>query len=78
MGHGRVAIDPKIMGGKPVIRGTRLTVELILRKLASGLTQSDLLADYPDLTAEDVRAAQRFAADHLANEAIIWDRAAAE
>ena len=76
--QGRIAINPQIMGGKPVIRGTRITVELILRKLAAGLTERELLAAYPDLTSEDIRAAQRFAADYLAGEATIWDRPAAE
>ena len=77
-GHELIVSDPGIMGGKPAVRGTRLTVELILRKLGSGLSVEELLAAYPDLTAEDVLAAQRFAADHLAAEEIIWDRPAAE
>jgi uncharacterized protein (DUF433 family) len=49
----RIEINPAIMLGKPVIRGTRITVELILRKLAEG----ELLEDYPHLTAADIRAA---------------------
>jgi len=53
----RIEINPAIMLGKPVIRGTRITVELILRKLAEGETVSDLLEDYPHLTAADIRAA---------------------
>lgn len=53
----RIAIDPEIMMGKPVIRGTRITVELILRKLAEGASEVDLLTDYPHLTTEDIRAA---------------------
>jgi uncharacterized protein (DUF433 family) len=53
----RIAIDPAFMMGKPVIRGTRITVELILRKLAEGGTERDLLEDYPHLTKEDIRAA---------------------
>ena len=53
----RIAIDPAIMTGKPVIRGTRITVELILRKLAEGATESGLVTDYPHLTTEDIRAA---------------------
>ena len=50
-------INPAIMMGKPVIRGTRITVELIMRKLAEGAGEADLLEDYPHLTTEDIRAA---------------------
>ncbi len=66
----RIEIDPKVMIGKPVIRGTRITVELILRKLSEGATQSDLLDAYPRLTRADVQAAIRYAADMLAHEEI--------
>jgi uncharacterized protein (DUF433 family) len=52
----RIEIDPKVMMGKPVIRGTRITVELILRKLSEGATQSDLLDAYPRLTRADIQA----------------------
>jgi uncharacterized protein (DUF433 family) len=64
----RIDIDPKVMLGKPVIRGTRIPVELILRKLGEGSTLDDLLDAYPRLTAEDVRAALAYAADVLAHE----------
>src|SRR2546422_7374699 len=53
----RMEINPAIMMGKPVIRGTRITVELILRKLEEGEREGDLLEDYPQLTTEDLRAA---------------------
>lgn len=53
----RIEIDPAIMMGKPVIKGTRITVELILSKLAEGATEAELLEDYPHLKIEDVRAA---------------------
>jgi uncharacterized protein (DUF433 family) len=66
--QGRIEINPKIMLGKPVIRGTRITVELILRKLAEGASHSDLLESYPHLTLEDIRAAIAYAADALAHE----------
>jgi uncharacterized protein (DUF433 family) len=66
----RIEIDPKVMMGKPVIRGTRITVELILRKLSEGATQSDLLDAYPRLTGADIQAAIRYAADMLAHEEI--------
>jgi len=58
----RIAADPAVMMGKPVVRGTRLTVEHILEELAGGLSLEDLLASHPRLTAEDVRAALAFAA----------------
>jgi len=53
----RIEIDPKVMLGKPVVRGTRVPVELILRKLAEGATEADLLDGYPGLAAADIRAA---------------------
>jgi len=53
----RIEIDAQVMMGKPVIKGTRITVELLLRKLAEGATEADLLDAYPRLTREDVRAA---------------------
>ena len=58
----RIAIDPAVMMGKPVIRGTRITVELVLRKLAEGASEGDLLKDYPHLTKEDIRAAVAYGA----------------
>ena len=64
----RVEINPKVMLGKPVIRGTRITVELILRKLSEGATEADLMDAYPRLAQEDIRAAIAYAADTLANE----------
>jgi uncharacterized protein (DUF433 family) len=57
MTHDRIEINPEIMGGKPVIRGTRVPVELILRKLGAGMTVEAILADHPRLTADDIRAA---------------------
>jgi uncharacterized protein (DUF433 family) len=67
----RIEINPKVMLGKPVIRGARLTVELILRKLSEGATERDLLEAYPKLTREDIHAAIRYAADALAHEETI-------
>jgi uncharacterized protein (DUF433 family) len=67
----RIEINPKVMMGKPVIRGTRLTVELILRKLSEGATERDLLEAYPKLSREDIHAAIRYAADTLAHEETI-------
>jgi uncharacterized protein (DUF433 family) len=64
----RIELNPNVMLGKPVIRGTRITVELILRKLGEGATQADLLDAYPGLTREDIQAAMIYAADTLAHE----------
>ena len=66
----RIEIRPDVMLGKPVIRGTRIPVELLLRKLAEGATEADLLDAYPRLTTEDIRAAIAFAADTVAHEEI--------
>ena len=57
-----IEADPRIMVGKPVIKGTRITVELILDKLAAGQTVEQILEDYPHLTLEGIRAALEFAA----------------
>ncbi len=73
----RVEINPGIMLGKPVIRGTRITVELIVRKLSEGAKEEDLLEAYPHLSVEDVRAALAYAADSLAHEEVILYRAGA-
>jgi uncharacterized protein (DUF433 family) len=72
MKHERIQIDPEIMVGKPVIKGTRLTVELILRKLGAGFTDEQIIADHPRLTPEDIRAALAFAADYLRNDEVIY------
>jgi uncharacterized protein (DUF433 family) len=63
----RIAVDPRVMTGKPVIRGTRLTVEHILSLLASGATVEEILREYPGLTREDIRACLLFAAKALAD-----------
>ena len=62
----RVEINPAIMMGKPVIRGTRITAELILRKLAEGASKGELLEDYAHLTTEDIRAAVAYGAAQIA------------
>ena len=64
----RVTLNPKVMAGKPVIRGTRITVELIVRMLAQGIPEADILQEYPRLQSEDVRAALGYAARVLADE----------
>ncbi len=64
----RIAMDPKVMAGKPVIRGTRIPVELIVRMLAQGIPEGDILREYPRLQPEDIRAALTYAARVLAQE----------
>ena len=70
MQNPRIMRDPKVMLGKPVIAGTRITVEHILRCLASGDSIEHILGNYPHITAGDIRAAQAYAADYLAHEGI--------
>ena len=60
---GRITIDPEKRGGKPCIRGLRMTVYDVLEYLASGMSEEDILKDFPDLTREDIRACLAFAAD---------------
>lgn len=66
----RITIDPKIMVGKPVIAGTRVPVDLILRKLAQGMKTDEILRDYPRLTEEDVRAAIWYGAEAVVGEEV--------
>ncbi len=71
MEHPLIERNPAIMLGKPVIKGTRITVELLMRKLADGFTVEDILEMYPHLTLEQVQAAFAYAADKIANEIIV-------
>jgi uncharacterized protein (DUF433 family) len=59
----RIVIDPEVRFGKPCVRGTRLTVGDVLSYLASGMSEDEVLADFPQLTREDIRACLAFAAD---------------
>jgi uncharacterized protein (DUF433 family) len=70
MKHERINVDPKIMMGKPVIRGTRIPVETILRWLGKGIPIDELTGQFPGVSREDIYAAQAFAADYLADERI--------
>ena len=63
--NSRIVADPKIRFGKPTIRGTRITVENVLRLAAMGLSTAEILEQYPGLTEDDVRAAHTFAADYV-------------
>lgn len=67
----RIEVDPQIMLGKPVIKGTRIPVELILRKLASLVSPAEILRDYPKLTEQDIQAALLYAAEALSTEEVI-------
>jgi uncharacterized protein (DUF433 family) len=67
----RIEINPEVMLGKPVIRGTRIPIELILQKMSEGATEEDLLDAYPRLTKRDIQAALAYAALSLAHETIL-------
>ena len=69
--HGRIAIDPKVMVGKPVVKGTRLTVEYILNLLAHGATTEEIFDEYDGLTQEDIQACFLFATKLLENFAFM-------
>jgi len=70
--HPQIEMNPKIMFGKPVIKNTRITVELILRKLAGEMSAEEIVADHPHLRESDIYASQEFAADFPANEQIAF------
>ena len=67
----RIVANPGILGGKPIVEGTRLSVEHILGLLASGMSNEDIIADYPLLTEESIRAVLSYAARALRNEIVI-------
>ncbi|MBK6536798.1 MAG: DUF433 domain-containing protein [Ignavibacteria bacterium] len=67
----RITINPKVMVGKPTIRGTRLTVEIILEKLAGGESENKIMEDYPILEKEDIRACLLYAAKSLSLSEIL-------
>ena len=73
MEHPRITIDPAVMAGKPVIRRTRIPVEMILRKLGAGWNVAEVLNAWPHLTVEDVQAALMYAADVIGHEEIILE-----
>jgi uncharacterized protein (DUF433 family) len=67
----RIIIDPEILVGKPVIKGTRISVSLIIQLLANGATETEILEDYPDLKKEDIKAALMYASKCLDREEVI-------
>lgn len=77
MGHYRnIEVNPKVMFGKPVIKGTRVTVELILRKLSEGLRPEEIVKEHPTIKLGDVRDAQAYAADLVSSEEIYFAQSA--
>lgn len=67
----RIIVDPGVLVGKPVIRGTRISVQLLLDRVADGWTMEDILESYPHLTREDVLAAFSFAAELFREETFV-------
>ena len=66
----RISSDPDILLGKPVIKGTRISVELVLKKLSEGVTAAELLKAYPNLSKEDISAALDYASRVISNETV--------
>lgn len=67
----RIVVNPKIMVGKPIIRGTRIPVDAIIKRVADGMTMKEILEDYPKITQEDIRAALLYALDVIRGEDIM-------
>jgi uncharacterized protein (DUF433 family) len=67
----RIVVDPKVMGGQPIVRGTRITVALILRELGRGATPAEIVDQYPHLTVHDIRAAANYAADVVSGDTLL-------
>ena len=67
----KIIANPEILGGKPIVEGTRLSVEHILGLLASGMSSQEIIADYPDLSEESIRAVLAYAVRALQNEIVI-------
>ena len=68
--HPRITLDPAVLAGKPVIRGTRLSVEFIVGLMADGWAEADILANYPGITHEDILASLAYARDTLSSEKV--------
>jgi uncharacterized protein (DUF433 family) len=66
----RIAVDPKVLVGKPVVKGTRISVELIVELLANGWTHDQLVDSYPSITVDDIRACLAYASDVLHSERV--------
>jgi len=72
--HARIVLDPEIRFGKPTVRGTRITVGDVLSYLASGMSEDEVLRDFPSLARDDIRACLAYAADR---ERVLWSVPAA-
>ncbi len=70
----RITFNPKILGGKPIIRGTRLSVDFILELLASGMTEQEILHEYSRLTQVDIRAVLEYAAQSVKREEVVFTK----
>lgn len=68
---GRIIIDEQILGGKPIIKGTRIPLYLILELLASGMNEQQVMSEYPNLKHEDIKASLEYASRILRNEEVI-------
>lgn len=68
--HPRIVLDPAVLAGKPVVRGTRLAVEFVIGLLADGWSEAEIIANYPGLTHEDIRACLAYARDVLSGEKV--------
>jgi uncharacterized protein (DUF433 family) len=68
--HPRISLAPDVLAGKPVIRGTRLSVEFVIGLMADGWAEADILANYPDVTHEDIIACLAYARDTLSVEKV--------
>lgn len=67
----RIVVDPKVLTGKPVIRGTRISVELVVDLLAAGWSHAQILESYPHLTEDDIRACLSYASELLREEQVL-------
>jgi len=68
----RITYNPKILGGKPIIKGTRISVEFVLELLASGMTTEEIVKEYPQLTKKDILAALDYAAKIIKREELVF------
>jgi uncharacterized protein (DUF433 family) len=68
--HPRIALDPGVLAGKPIVRGTRLAVEFVIGLMADGWSEADILANYPGITHEDIIACFAYARDMLSAEKV--------
>ncbi len=66
----RIEVNPKVLVGKPVVKGTRISVELVLEMIAAGVPEAEILENYPGLSSEDLRACVAYAAELVASERV--------